>query len=136
MAELPGALQPGAEQVPPGNLLILRMVPPRNAIIPGAGAAVTAPTAPPSGIFSGVTGIARVLSDNEAASITSNLPSAENGHFVRSAVDETFRQQPALGGSATERAAGSGLGGAISGAIETGLGALKSGLSALPGGGG
>lgn len=135
-AELPGSLQPGATPVPPGELLILRLVPPRNALNPGVGGTVTAPTTPPSGVFAGVAGITRILSDNEAASITSQLPSSGSGQFARSAIDETLRQQPGLGGSATERATGSGAGGVISGAIQTGLGALKTGLGALPGGGG
>ncbi|MCL6729964.1 hypothetical protein [Sphingomonas hankyongi] len=120
----------------PGNLLILRMVPPRNAIIPGAGAAVTAPTAPPQSVFSSTAGITRVLSDGEAASITGQLPAHEAGQMVRSAIDETMRPQPGLGGSATERATGGSLGGAISGAVGTGLGALRGAMSALPGSGG
>jgi hypothetical protein len=135
LAQYPGSSQPGAQQVAPGNLLILRHVPPRNAIIPGAGAAVTAPTAPPAGIFSDVSGVIGALSDSDAASV-SGLPSAGQGGFhVAVGLEQVSGSQSVIAGSGTERGGGSNFGGTISGAVNGGMESLRGALnSAGPGG--
>lgn len=132
-AELPGSTQPGATPVPPGNLIILRVVPPRNAIIPGAGRAVTAPTAPPSIVFVNLNGVGAPLSDAQAASVTGSIPAGQGGKDVASAIDGVFRSQSMLGGASADRSSASRAGGEIGAAVQSGMGALKGVFGALPG---
>lgn len=134
IAELPGSLQPGATPVLPGNLIILRHVPPRNAIISGAGSAVTAPTAPPSIVFANIHGVGAPLSDAQAASVTGSIPAGQAGLDVASAIDGVFRSQSITGGAA-DRSGASGAGGAIGGAVQGGIGALHDALANLGGAG-
>lgn len=135
-AGYPGSTQPGATPVLPGNLLILRQVPPRNAIVPGAGDAVSAPVAPPSAIFSNVTGVGSPLSDLEAASITGNLSTVQAGAHARSAIDAVLQPNSLIGGSSSERGTGSGSGAMIGDAVQSGLGSLRDALSNIGGDGG
>lgn len=134
-ADYPGSTQPGAQQVPPGNLVILRAVPPRNAIIPGAGQAVTAPTAPPSVAFAGLQGIASPLSDAQAASVTGSVPLGQAGGQASAAIDGALRSQSLFGGASADRSGPAGAGATISGAVQSGMGAIRGALGALGGAG-
>lgn len=133
-ADLPGATQPGAQPVPPGSLLILREVPPRNAMLPGVGAAVTAPVTPPASVFSSTNGVFAILGDNDAASISGQIHPGQSGGFAGSAVDILLDSGSLLRVGNTERATGGGIGGAVSDAVQTGVDALHIALDALGGG--
>lgn len=118
------AAEAQAQQIeaPAGELVVNREVGPRNAFNPGGNAPTTVDTSPNIG---GLTGI-RQLSDLEAAGITGSLP---GGQLLPQLSDNFTIADPApllVGG-----AAHSSGGGIISRSIDTGMGALNSGLSAL-----
>jgi hypothetical protein len=131
-AGYPGSTQPGATPVPPGNLIILRAVPPRNAIIPGAGDAVYAPTAPPSTVFGTITGVGSPLTDAQAASVTGSVQPGQGGQYIAQAVDGVLGVQTATG-TVPNGDSGARGGGQIGGALQTGLGAISDALSHLGG---
>jgi hypothetical protein len=134
-AGYPGSTQPGAQQVAPGNIILLRVVPPRNAIVPGTGSAVTAPTAPPSMAFDAIRSVGSVLSDAQAASVT-GTPAGIGGGSVPASLAQALNSQSATGGAAADRSGAARGGAAIGGAVETGLGALRGALNGLGGGAG
>ena len=134
-AGLPGSTQPGAQLVLPGNLIIIRAVPPRNAIIPGAGDAITAPTAPPSIVFATIQGVGAPLSDSQAASVTGSIAPGQVGTDVASAVDGVLGRQTIEGGPSPQRSGGAGLGADVGGAIRSGVGTLAGILGNLGGAG-
>ena len=128
----PGSTQPGATPVPPGSLILIRDVPARNAIISGAGAALAVPMAPPAYVFDSLTGIGAPISDAEAASMTGSA-SAAGGNIIVSTLDSIFGTPSASGAASPEHAAGSSMGGQISGAIQTGLAPLTGLAANIPG---
>jgi hypothetical protein len=134
-AGYPGSTQPGAQQVPPGNLLIIRAVPARNAIISGAGRAISVPTAPPSSVFQSLEGVGMPLSNGEAASITGSLAVGQSGKVAAAALDGLLGSQAMEGGRAADQTGASRMGGAISDGIQTGIGALHDALGGLQGAG-
>lgn len=134
-ADYPGSTQPGAQQVAPGNLIILRVVPARNAIIPGAGQAIVAPTAPTSIAFGTLQGAATPLSDAQAASVMASVRPGQAGEQAAAAIDGALQSQALFGGAAGEHAGPAGGASQIGGAIQTGIGALRGTLGLLGGGG-
>jgi hypothetical protein len=132
-ADYPGSTQPGATPVPPGNLILIRGVPPRNAIIAGAGDALGVPTAPPSSVFATIQGVGSPLTDAQAASVTGSLRPGQVGQYVAGAIDGVLRAQSATGGVPTGDSGASRSGGAVGGALQTGLGALSDALSHIGG---
>lgn len=132
-AGLPGSTQPGAQPVPLGNLLILRMVPPRNAIIPGAGAELSVRTAPPASAFASIGLALKPISDALAASITSTPAVGSGGGSVSGAIDQVTRSNQMMGDNPTERATGSGAGNQVNTSVQLGLGALRDSLGNLHG---
>ncbi len=131
LADYPGSTQPGAQQVLPGNLVLLRAVPPRNAIIAGAGRAVTAPTAPPSAAFGGMQGVGFPLSDTEAASVIGSIPAGQGGQIVAETLSGALRSQSMVGGAGADRSGASRGGVDIGGAVGAGVGALHDALGGL-----
>ena len=101
-AGYPGSTQPGAQQVPLGNLIILREVPARNAIIPGAGDALAVQTAPPSSVFATIEGVGGPLTDAQEATVTGSVGSRE-GQIVAGALGTVLGSQAMIGGLAPER---------------------------------
>jgi hypothetical protein len=134
-ASYPGSTQPGAQPVPLGNLLIIRVVPPRNAIIPGAGRAISVPTAPPSSVFQSLEGVGAPLSDGQAALVTGSLGVSQSGKIVAANLDGLLGAQGVEGGRALDPTGASRMGGALGGAIQTGVGALQGALGSLQGAG-
>lgn len=132
-ADYPGSTQPGASPVPAGNLLLIRAVPPRNAIIPGAGPAITAPTAPPSTVFANIQGVGSALTDSEAASVTGSAPMGQGGKDVAAAIDGVLQSRSMLGGAAADRSSASGAGGVVSDAVESSMGAVRAAVGSLGG---
>ena len=130
----PGSTQPGATPVPPGSLIVLRDVPARNAIVSGAGDALAIPMAPPAYIFDSLTGIGAPISDAQAASMTGSA-SVAGGNIIVSTLDSIFGAPSASGGAAPEHAAGSSIGGQISGAVQTALSPLTGLAANIPGAG-
>ena len=130
----PGSTQPGATPVPPGSLIILRDVPPRNAIVSGAGDALAVSLAPPASVFDSLTGIGTPISDAQAASMTGSASSA-GGNIVVTTLDSIFGTPSASGAASPEHAAGSSLGGQISGAIQTAVAPLTGLAGNIPGAG-
>lgn len=134
LAGLPGSTQPGAQQIPPGSLLILRQVPPRNAIISGAGEALAVPMAPPASVFA-INIALKPISDGLAASITSTPALGSGGASVSGALDQVTRSNQMIGDNPTERATGSGAGNQVNASVQLGLGALRDSLANLRGAG-
>jgi hypothetical protein len=134
-AELPGSTQPGAQQVLPGNLIILRNVPARNAIIPGAGTALTAPTAPSSTVFAFLQGVGAPLSDSQAASITGSVSPGQGGRDVATAVGGVLESRPVGGGIIPQTAGGGGLIGGVGGTVQSAVGSISGILGTLGGSG-
>lgn len=132
-AELPGSTQPGAQPVPPGNLILLRNVPSRNAIIAGAGAATTAPTAAPSIVFAAVQGVGAPLSDSQAASVTGSVSPGLSGEAVAATIDGVFGSGAMTGAASPAREAGPGMGAEIGGTVRSGVGAIAGILGNLGG---
>jgi hypothetical protein len=130
-ASLPGSTQPGAEVVPPGNLIIIRNVPARNAIIPGAGDAVTVPTALPSIVFATVQGVGAPLSDSQAASIAGSSP-GQVGRDVATAIDGVLGGQ-SMAGVSPQAGTGRGIGADIGGTVQSTVGTLSAILGNLGG---
>lgn len=130
VAGLPGSTQPGAQPVAPGNMILMRVVPPRNAIISGAGRAITAPTAPPSVAFATIQGVGIPLSDAEAASVIGSFSPGQAGAVVATTIDGVFGSQ-SITGSPSNQAASGGAGGTISSAVQSGMGNLRSVLGGL-----
>jgi hypothetical protein len=133
VAELPGSTQPGAQQVLPGNLIILRNVPSRNAIIPGAGAALTAPTAPPSIAFAFLQGVGAPLSDSQAASITGSVSPGQSGRDVAAAVGGVLDSQPTGGGIIPQTSAGGELVADVGRTMQSAVGSISGILGNLGG---
>ena len=131
-AGLPGSTQPGAQPVPPGNLVIVRVVPPRNAIIPGAGAAITAPTAPPSVVFATAEGVGQPLSDSQAASVIGSIAPGQSGSNVAAAIDGVFGSR-AMAAVVPEHAAGVGIAASIGGTVQPSVGTITGILGNLQG---
>ena len=131
-AKLPGSTQPGAEPVPPGNLIIIRNVPARNAIIPGAGDAVTVPTALPSIVFATVQGVGAPLSDSQAASVAGSMP-GQIARNIATTIDGVLGPQSMAGGSSAQAATGGGMGAEIGGTVQTTVGTLSGILGNLGG---
>lgn len=134
IAGYPGSTQPGAQQVPPGNLVVIRDVPARNAIISGAGDALAVPTAPPSTVFATIEGVGAPLSDAEEATVTGSIGSLE-GRIVAGAVGGVLGSQSIVSTVGPDHWAVSGGGTAVGGALQTGLGAMRSALGSIGGGG-
>jgi hypothetical protein len=132
-AGLPGSTQPGAQQVAPGNLIIIRNVPPRNAIIPGAGAAVTVPTAPPSIVFAVIQGVGAPLTDSQAASVTGSVSPGQGGGVVATAIGGVLGAQSMVGSPASQQGAGSAIGGQIGATVQSSVGMMSGLLGNLGG---
>lgn len=133
VAGYPGSTQPGAQKVLPGNLILIRAVPPRNAIISGAGRAVTAPTAPPSSVFESLEGVGAPISDGQAASIAGTSGAGQSGKLVAGAIGGLLGSQAMDGGQPLDRTAASEMAGGMAGALHTGIGALQGALGSLQG---
>ena len=130
----PGSTQPGATPVPPGSFIILRDVPARNAIVPGAGAADAVSLAPPASVFDSLNGIGGTITDAQAASMTGSAAPG-GGNIVVSTLDSIFGTPSAGGAASPEHGAGSSLGGQISGAIQSAVAPLSGIGGMIPGGG-
>jgi hypothetical protein len=111
-------------------MILMRVVPPRNAIISGAGRAITAPTAPPSVAFATIQGVGIPLSDAEAASVIGSFSPGQAGAVVATTIDGVFGSQ-SITGSPSNQAASGGAGGTISSAVQSGMGNLRSVLGGL-----
>lgn len=133
VAGLPGSTQPGAQPVVPGNLILMRAVPPRNAIISGAGGAITAPTAPPSVVFATIQGVGQPLSDSEAALVAGSVDPGQGGRDVAATIDGVLGSQSISGAAAPERAGGAGLGTDIGGSVRSAVGTIGGILGSLGG---
>jgi protein-disulfide isomerase len=129
-AEYPGSTQPGADQAPPGTITILRVVPPRNALISGAGPGEYVSTAPPSIVFEAFQGVGTPLSDAEAASVTGALSPVQGGNVVAKAIGGVLGSERMSGAATPERAEG-GAASRVSGPIQAGVGSLSSILGSL-----
>ena len=133
-AKLPGSTQPGAPPIPPGNILLLRDVPARNAIVPGAGVALSVSPAPPDSVFGTIQGVITRLTDAEAAAVAGPIGKTA-GQSTAGAVDGVFDSQSMIGGLAPSQSGASAAGSEVRGALQTGLGALSNALGNLHGGG-
>ena len=128
-----GSSQPGATPVPLGSFIVLRDVPARNAIISGAGQALAVQMAPPASAFDAVTGVGALLSDAQAASVTGSISPGAGGNAMAATMDHLFGAQSMSGAASVDRAAGAGGGGAIGGALQSGLAPLNNLFGALGG---
>ena len=132
-AKLPGSTQPGAVPIPLGNILLLRDVPARNAIEPGAGFALSVSPAPPASIFGTIQGVV-ALTDAESAAVTGSIGKTV-GQTTAGAVGGIFDSNSMVGGMAPSHSGAPAGGSEVRGAMQTGLGALSNALANVHGGG-
>lgn len=134
IAKLPGSTQPGAIPIPLGNILILRDVPARNAIEPGAGFALSVSPAPPPSIFGTIQSVVTRLTDVEEAAVTGSVGKTV-GQTTAGAVDRALSSGSMVGGMPLSHSGASAGGSQVNGAIQNGLGALSNALANVHGGG-
>lgn len=117
---------------PPGSIIISRDVPLRPAHIPKDPGQVNAVQASPAGVVLGAVGqMGTPLSDSEAAAISANSYSAGHvGPDNSAAPDQTLLNSMASSDSSSLGQT-SAAGGMIGSAINSGLGAIGTGMSAL-----
>ena len=134
----------GALAAPQGEFVVIRDLPVRNALLPGEpGRAVVVHTAPDMSLVSDLFGDTpnnsiTPITDHAAAAISAGMSQAEGSLSVSAAQDHdgnAAADQYMLAGASMESSGG--LGGAISGAVGTGLAPLMGitqGLGSMLGG--
>lgn len=134
-----GAFAANPAHAQSGEIIVLRQVDPRNAIVPGTSKNVlTVKTAPDSSYFNLVFGTVRQLSDKDAATVASGRPgNADVDGMIRIALDGAFGPSGASDGARSDHSKSMG-GGVVGNSIGFAMGALQNALgtvrNSVPGG--
>lgn len=135
-----GTLIASAAQAQSGEIIIIRQVDPRNAIVPGTSNNVlTVKTAPDNAFFGSVTESLRLLSDSDAALVSSGRPgNAGVDSMLRVAFDGALGTSGPAGTGRSDHSTAMAGTGTVSGSISLGMGALQNALgtirNSVPGG--
>lgn len=126
------------KQAPPGTILVIREVGPRNALHSTNGDPLwVRPSPEPGALQSILSGAFKPISDSAAASVNAGQPfGGPLSTVLQPLLGDVFTN----GGAASREAGGGavgggGLGSTISSAVNQGLGSMRSALGSIPGGG-
>ena len=112
-----------------GHIVVMRDVPTRHAFLPKSGDALIVKTAPFEEVWGGISP-GKVLSDAEASSVVGQGNALGPGSREALSYDMIKGGDVGIGAATLDRghSAGSGLAGIVGQSLDTGLGALRTGL--------